>query len=91
MEFDSWNGLKRFYKQWLMTEPVIEVYFILDRDDVDRLVGFIEYYKKGNVGVKEFVGRLMFPHICHLQAFPFLGLTFYPCKKIIDVELEEEE
>ena len=67
MEFESWNAVKRFYKQWLMTEPVIEVYFILDRNDVDRLVGFVEYYKKGNVGVKEFVGRLMFP-----QPFRFL-------------------
>ena len=79
MDFTGWNDVKAFYKHFIMKEPINEVYFIMDRDDDNKLIGFVEYYTTGGSNFKEFIGYLHFT----------LGFHFFPCKKVLVQELEE--
>ena len=91
MDFSSWNDVKGFYKHFMMKEPISCVYFIMDRHDDNRLIGFIERTEEGHYKFKECIGYLHFtPHVIpQLTMFPILGFHFFPCKKVLAEELKE--
>ena len=78
MEFNSFDELTDFYIKYLKRGNPKEVYFIMEQDNEDRLLGFVELSEKQEtLRCELFTARLNFVYNPEYRAF--YRLTFSPC------------
>ena len=78
MEFDSWDSLLNFYKQFLMKDrKPKQVRFIMDRHDDQKIIAYMEDEEMQTV--KEFTATLTFG-TGFLDLVMLFGFHFFPTK-----------
>ena len=87
MEFDSWDSLLNFYNEYLKKDKnPKKVRFLMDRDDEEKVIGYIEDEGTEEASTKEFTATLTFP-TTGINWVMMFGFHFFPTKLF---ELEED-